>query len=70
MKALSSAELRIDNLDDELQFTILRERGWIGIALGSSAIAGFGTYAVLQQSVLSLCCCFVGVAGLAINWAQ
>jgi hypothetical protein len=70
MKALSRAELKIDYLDDELQFIILREIGWIEIALESGVLAAFGTCALLQQSLLLLCGCVIGIGGLVINWAQ
>lgn len=70
MRALSSTEVKIDNLDDELQFTMLRKKGWIEILLGPSALVAFAATAVLQHGYLSLCCCLVGIGVLAINWMQ
>jgi hypothetical protein len=69
MKTLSSAELKIDDFDDELQFTVSRETGWIEVVLASGAVAAFGVYGFIQQSVLLLFGCAVGIGALLINWA-
>jgi hypothetical protein len=69
MKALSSTELKIDDLDDELQFTLSREIGWIEIVLEAGAISGFAIYAILQQRILLGLCCAIGIGALLINWA-
>ncbi|HXR40036.1 MAG TPA: hypothetical protein VN776_13120 [Terracidiphilus sp.] len=70
MKALSSAELKIEDLGGELQFTISREPGWVEVVLETGVLSGVGVYALLQQSVLFLCGCVLGIGALLINWAQ
>lgn len=69
MKALSSAELKIEDLGDELQFTLSRETGWIEVALATGVLSGVGVYALLQQSVFLVCGCALGLGALLINWA-
>jgi hypothetical protein len=70
MKALSSSEIKIDDLGNELQFTISRETGWAEIVILTGALSGFGIFALLQQSALLACGCLVGIGALFINWAN
>jgi len=70
MNALSSAELKIDDLDGELQFTLSRETGWLEVVLGAGALSALGVFGLLQQRILILFICFAGIGALLINWAQ
>lgn len=70
MNAQSTAELTIDDLDGELQFTLSREIGWLEVVVASGVVSAFGVYGILQQSIFMLCVCFVGIGVLLINWAM
>jgi hypothetical protein len=70
MNALSSAELKFDDLDDELQFTLARETGWFEIVLGAGVLSAFGVFGLLQQSIVIILVCILGIGTMLINWAQ
>jgi hypothetical protein len=70
MNALSSAELKVDDLGDELRFTISRETGLFEILIVAGGLSGLAVYAFLEGSVLIALFCMVPLGAMVINWAQ
>jgi hypothetical protein len=69
MNALSSSTLKIDDLDDELQFTLTRDVGWLEVVIPVSAACGVGIWGAYTGSMVGLFVCAVAIGGMLINWA-